>query len=103
MACPLPRATIPAVLLSALEGAIERTLASPAWTGAATNTDRARLMAGAVEHAFGTHSPPELAEAYRRALRNQRIRQMFNGRNHRELAERFNLTPRQLRRVLRHR
>ena len=92
---PQPRAP------STLEGAIARTLASPAWVDAASDNARARLVAETVERALGAQPPgSELAEAYRRALRNQRIRAMFDGRNYRELAGRFGLTQRQLRRIL---
>ena len=89
--------------LGALEAELDRTLKSRAWAAASDDHARRQLLVAAVCAALApdrAHPASALAAAYERALRNQRIRTMFNGRNYGELAERFDLTQRQLRRIL---
>lgn len=84
-----------------LEAEALRVLRSPAWAAAAGDEDRARLLvAAACDVLDRPHSASALAGAYRRVLRNRDIRAAFNGRNYAEIARRFHLTQRQLRRIL---
>ena len=83
-----------------VEGAISRALASPEWT-AADDTGRAHVLTSAVLAALDMYSPSALAQAYSRVLRDREIRSAFNGHNQRELARRFHLDVRQVRRIVR--
>ena len=89
--------------LASIEAEIDQALKSPAWAAAGDDNARRALLMEAVCNALAPdrlHPASALVTAYKLALRNQRIRQMFDGRNHRELAGRFRLTQRQLRRIL---
>ena len=83
-----------------IEGAISLTLASPEWAGAGDDASRSRLLTAAVLDALDTHSPTALAVAYARVLRDRRIRDAFDGANHRDLARRFDLDVRHVRRIV---
>lgn len=78
---------------------VRRVLASPAWKKAKNDTTRAHLVIGAVSRAL--QGPGwELAEAYRRVLRDKQIRDAFDGTNTFDLAARWRLTVRQVRRIV---
>ena len=83
-----------------IEGAISRTLSSSAWAAAGDDTARARVLTAAVLEALDTYSPSALADAYSRVLRDREIREAFNGRNQQDLARRYGLDERQLRRIV---
>ena len=89
----------PDALPSALEGEIAHALASPTWAKANNNAARTRLMLDAVHRALQTPAWT-LADAYRRVLRNKRIRDDFDGANTFELAACYRLTARQVRRIV---
>ena len=84
-----------------VEGAISQTLTSPGWTGAGDDRARARVLAAAILEALDASTPTALAKAYARVLRDRRIRDAFTGDNNRELARRFDLDVRQVRRIVR--
>ena len=88
----------PEPLPPALEGEIAHVVASPTWAKA-DNTARARLVLDVVHRAL--RSPGwELADTYRRVLRDKQIRDDFDGTNTFELAARYRLTTRQVRRIV---
>ena len=84
-----------------IEGAISLALDSPDWAAAADDAARASILTAAVLAALDADSPTALAQAYARVLRDRRIRDAFDGSNHHELAERFGLDARQVRRIVR--
>lgn len=86
----------------AIEGAISLALASPEWAAADNDAARAQVLSAAVLDTLDAmYSPATLAKAYARVLRDRRIRDVFDGRNHHELALRFDLDVRQVRRIVR--
>lgn len=75
-------------------------LTSRAWAAAAASGNlaaQARLLASAFGPAATAH--PVVA-VFDRELRNQRIREEFDGRNYQQLAMRHGLTDRQVRRIV---
>ena len=90
----------------ALEGAILHALASPAWVQADDDVSRARLLLDVISRALrasglpGCRGGEQLADAYRRVLRDQQIRDTFDGTNTLDLAARHRLTVRQVRRIV---
>ena len=88
----------PEALPPALEGEVARALESEAWANADAG-GRRRLILEAVRRAM--RAPGwELADTYRRVLRDQRIRAEFDGVNMADLATRHQLTVRQVRRIV---
>ena len=79
-----------------LRARLDALLQSRTWEGADSDSARALLLID-----LASKTVPAQVPDFSRRLRAAAIRAEFNGSNHRSLADRYNLTARQIRRIVR--